>query len=156
MLPLTMHRLGTITDAHGHPVVDAHYSPDHHVLYVQWFGNLTGHEVVSATQELLKFRSQYRLPLLLNDKSQATGDWSDAIDWLEYEWLPQAVQEGLRAIAYVFSPDVHNQLVSLSFLERMRQYVPIRAFGTVPDAWLWLRTQPRTHRGATSLGKPSA
>lgn len=154
MLPLPLQRLGSITDAHGKPVVDAYHSPAHHLLYVQWFGNLTGNEVVSATRELLKVRGQLHPPLLLNDKSHATGDWGEAIDWLEYEWLPQAMQEGLRAMAYVFSPDVHNQLVSLTFFKRMHQYLPIRVFGTVPDAWEWLRTQPRVQRGATSSNQP--
>ncbi|UPL49967.1 hypothetical protein [Hymenobacter sublimis] len=135
-LPLEF--LGSLPDAHGHPLVEFHHSPTHQLLYVQWFGNLTGREIIRVARDGLGLHARLRYPLLLNDKSQATGDWSEAMDWLEYEWLPQAMDTGLRAIAYVFSPEVHNQLVSVDFFERVRQQLPIQLFHKLPAAWEWL------------------
>ena len=138
--------IGTVPDTNGNPLVDLLHSPGQHVLCARWYGNLTGREVTRVAQEYLRVEATLHYPLLLNDKSQATGDWSEAMDWLEYEWLPQATESGLRAVAYVFSPDMHNQLASLAFFERVRQHLPIQLFYDVPAAWQWLRTQPQPLR----------
>ena len=142
MLPLQLHPLGTLPDANGSPLVELHYRAAQKVLYVRWFGNLTGREVIYVAREALKLQNTLAITLLLNDKTSATGDWSDAMDWLEYEWLPQATEKDLRAIAYIFSPDMHNQLASVEFFERVRQYIPIQMFHDLPAAWQWLRRQP--------------
>ncbi|MBT2556573.1 hypothetical protein J7E24_02150 [Hymenobacter sp. ISL-91] len=76
--------------------------------------------------------------LLLNDKTQATGDWSDALEWLEYEWLPLVLKGGLHAIAYIFTPDMHNQLASHEFIARLKPYLRIEAFDDAPAAFEWL------------------
>lgn len=136
-LPLEL--LGTLTDVHGNLLIELLHSPAHRVLYIRWFGNLTGREVSYASQEVARVQAELHYPLLLNDKSNATGDWSEAMDWVEYEVLPQVLNSGLRAIAYVFSPDMHNQLISLRFFERVKQYLPIQMFYDLPSAWQWLR-----------------
>lgn len=151
MSPLHLEPMGTISDTSGKPLVDLLHSPRHKLLGTQWYGNLTGREVMQVAQEYLHLQSRLHYPLLLNDKSQATGDWSEAMDWLEYEWLPQAMKSGLRAMAYVFSPDMHNQLASLTFFERVRKHIPIQLFYDVPAAWQWLRTQPRPLRQSARL-----
>ncbi|MBT9395306.1 hypothetical protein KLP40_19220 [Hymenobacter sp. NST-14] len=138
--------LGSLTDDSGNPLVEVQHAPAHGLLYVKWFGNLTGREVIHVARHDLKLQAKLHHPLLLNDKSHATGDWSEAMEWLEYEWLPQAMLEGLRAVAYVFSPDMHNQLASFEFFERVRQYLPIQMFYDVPTASQWLQRQPRAHR----------
>ena len=143
MSSLHLEPLGTVADANGKPLVDFLHSPTQKVLCARWYGNLTGREVTRVAQEYLRAQTTLHCPLLLNDKSQATGDWSEAMDWLEYEWLPQAMEGGLHAIAYVFSPDMHNQLASLAFFERVRKHLPIQLFYDVPAAWQWLRTQLR-------------
>ncbi|MDU0371765.1 STAS/SEC14 domain-containing protein [Hymenobacter endophyticus] len=144
---LHLQPIGTLPDANGAVLVELQYAAPQKVLYVRWFGNLTSREVTLVAQEALKLQGQYPFTLLLNDKTNATGDWVEAMDWLEYEWLPRAMEGGLRSIAYVFSPDMHNQLASMEFFERVRQYIPIQMFQDVPAAWQWLRRQglpPRT------------
>lgn len=144
MFSLPLEPLRALTDAHGNPIAELLHTPAHHLLYVRWYGNLTGPEVKHVAEEALLVQADRRYPLLLNDKSHATGDWTEAMDWLEYEWLPQAIQGGMQAIAYVFSPDMHNQLSSIDFFERVRQHLPIQMFYNVPTAWQWLRRQGRT------------
>ena len=151
MLPLPLEPLGELPDASGKPLVNIQHSPAHSLLYVQWFGNLTGREVIHVARKYLAIEAELHYPLLMNDKRLSTGDWSEAMEFLEYEWLPQAMQEGLRSIAYVFSPDMHNQLASLEFFERVRQHVAIQLFYDVPAAWQWLRTQSRPQRGVAPL-----
>lgn len=143
---LHLELLDSLLDENGKPLVDVRHAPKQGLLHVQWYGNLTGREVIHVARHNLKLQATLHHPLLLNDKSHATGDWSEAMEWLEYEWLPQAMLDGLRAVAYVFSPDMHNQLASFEFFERVRQYLSIQMFYDVPTALKWLQSQPRAHR----------
>ncbi|SNC67237.1 hypothetical protein SAMN06265337_1883 [Hymenobacter gelipurpurascens] len=142
--------LGTLFDEHGSHLVDIEYASAQGVLRVQWFGNITGREVIYVAEEFVKLQKQLHAPFLLNDKSQATGDWVEAMEWLEYEWLPQAITGGLQAVAYVFSPELGNQFASVEFAERVSQHIPIKLFYDVPSAWQWLRGQARTKRPASN------
>lgn len=149
MEALHLQPIGTLPDTNGAVLVELQYAPAQKLMYVRWFGNLTSREVTLVAQEALKLQQQYPFTLLLNDKTNATGDWVEAMDWVEYEWLPRAMEGGLRGIAYVFSPDMHNQLASMEFFERVRQYIPIQMFHDLPGAWQWLRRQGPFHRATT-------
>lgn len=139
----TIHRhLYTLPDVHGDPLAEFWHYPDNHLLYVRWHGNLTSEEVIRVAAQYLHQQRQLHCPLLLNDKCDSTGDWREALEWLEYEWLPQARKLELKAFAYVFSPDVNNQLVSNEFLERLDGQLPVRVFYDLPTAWQWLVESP--------------
>lgn len=132
--------LGLVLDAHGAPLLQQFYFPAEQLLYVQWFGDLTAESVVTGAQAVLLTQEQLRFPLILNNKHGSTGDWSEAMEWLEFEWLPQAYELGLRAFAYVFAPDLNNQLASLDFVARSSQLLSIRVFCDADAARAWLQT----------------
>lgn len=132
--------LGLVLDAHGAPLLQQFYLPAEQLLYVQWFGNLTADSVVAGAQAVLATQEQLKFPLLLNNKHGSTGDWSEAMEWLEFEWLPQAYRLGLRAFAYVFAPDLNNQLASLDFVARSSQLLSIQVFYDADSARTWLQT----------------
>ncbi|GAA4017966.1 hypothetical protein GCM10022408_34560 [Hymenobacter fastidiosus] len=133
--------LQSVHDAHGRLIASFRHYSDEQLLYVHWTGNLTGEEVIRVAKVAGAIQQALHCPLLLNDKTDATGDWSEALPWLEYEWLPLAIEAGLRAFAYVFSPDMRNQSISLEFAERVSQQMPIQLFYDVDTAWQWLRRQ---------------
>ncbi|SHJ04850.1 hypothetical protein SAMN02745146_2113 [Hymenobacter daecheongensis DSM 21074] len=133
--------LQTVLDEHGRLIASFRHYPNEQLLYIRWSGNLTGKEVIRVAMAGGAIQQELHCPLLLNDKTDATGDWSEALPWLEYEWLPQALAEGLRAFAYVFSPDMQNQIISLEFAERVSKQLPIQLFYDVSTAWEWLRRQ---------------
>ncbi|UOQ55345.1 hypothetical protein [Hymenobacter cellulosivorans] len=133
--------LGTVTDAYGRPIASFRVYPEQQLLYISWTGNITGPEVIQVAKAAGPIQAQYRCPLLLNDKTDSTGEWSEALAWLEYEWLPAALHDGLRAFAYVFSPDMQNQIISLEFAERVGKQLPIQLFYDVDTALEWLRRQ---------------
>lgn len=134
--------LSTIPDAYGKLLIEYWHYEAEQVLYTRWHGNLTAEEVIKGAEHAATLLSTLHCPLLLNDKHHSSGDWSEAMTWLEYEWLPRALKEGLKAIAYVFAPDVSNQIVSVEFAKRAEQHLAIRLFYSVPAAWGWLRRQP--------------
>jgi hypothetical protein len=145
------HHIGSMFDEHGTRLAELYYAPDQELLQVQWFGNITSREVIYVAQEFIKTQNQLNVSLLLNDKSNATGDWAECMEWLEFDWLPRALANGLRAVAYVFSPDAGTHYVSKDFSERIAQHIPIKLFFDVPSARQWLCTQARINPNS-SLG----
>ncbi|RFP65189.1 hypothetical protein D0N36_10000 [Hymenobacter lapidiphilus] len=130
--------LSILTDDSGKRLASIEHDPARQLLAIRWFGNLTGGQVIYVARCTLQLTAATPYILLLNDKSQATGDWSEALEWLEYEWLPQVLKGGLHAIAYIFTPDMHNQLASYRFIERLKPYLRIEAFHDAPTALQWL------------------
>ena len=93
-----------LSDFYGAPLAEFYYLSQTAPLYICWHDNLTAAEVdrgVKTGSALMETRPFARV---LNDKRDTSGNWSEALPWLEYEWLPQAVAAGLRAFAYILSP----------------------------------------------------
>ena len=133
--------LQSVNDSHGRLIAWFRHYPAENILYIHWVGNLTGEEVIRVAKMGGVIQQELHCPLLLNDKTDSTGDWSEALPWLEYEWLPAAIEQGLRAFAYVFSPDLQNQYISAEFAERVATQLPIQLFYNHSSAWEWLRRQ---------------
>lgn len=128
----------SLTDSHGAPLAEYMYYPEQRILYVRWHGHLTGGEVIRGVQQGAQWREQLDYPLILNDKSDTSGDWSDALPWLQYEWLPRAVAGGIQAIAYILSPDLPAQVVSLEFVESVQPHLHVSLFTSEAEAQRWL------------------
>lgn len=142
MLPTSPAQILSLTDSHGAPLADYLFYPDQELMYVRWHGHLTGAEVIRGVQQGTHWREQLHYSLVLNDKSDTSGDWRDALPWLQYEWLPRALKLGLRAVAYVFSPDRENQFASREFVEALRPRLSIEVFEDPDAALAWLLSQP--------------
>ena len=134
-------QLLSLTDDHGAPLAEYFYYPEHELLYVRWHGQLTGAQLIRGVQHGAQWRDQLRYSLILNDKSDTGGDWSDALPWLQYEWLPQALATGMRAMAYLFSPDRENQFASHEFIAALRPHIAIEQFDNLETALTWLVQQ---------------
>jgi len=132
-----------VHDTHGQLIATAYYYALDELLYVVWTGNLTCVEVMRVADAFLHLQTMQPIARLYNDKTITTGDWSEAMAWLEFEWLPAAIRNGLRAMAYVLSPDVSNQLISRRFAERISLHIPIQLFYNYnkSQALTWLQAQ---------------
>ena len=128
-----------LNDRYGAPLAEFYYLPQGQVLYVQWHGNLTADEVIRAVTEGSKLLATHPFTRVLNDKRETSGDWSEALPWLEYEWLPLAVAGGIRAIAYLLSPDLESQVVSQEFMDDIGRQMHTALFLHEEPARLWLQ-----------------
>lgn len=131
----------SLTDEYGVALAEYVVYPDDHLLYVRWHGQLTGPVIIRGVQQAAMWRDQFHVTRILNDKSDSGGDWSDALPWLQYDWLPLALQAGVRAMAYVFSPDRDNRFASQQFLTALRPHMAIDVFEDADAARAWLRLQ---------------
>ena len=131
----------TLNDRYGASLAEFYYLPQSQVLYIKWHGNLTADEVIRAVSAGTKLLATHPFTRVLNDKRATSGDWSEALPWLEYEWLPLAVAEGVRAIAYLLSPDLESQIVSQEFMNNIGRQVHTALFMHEEPARLWLMQQ---------------
>ena len=145
----------TLEDAQGAILAEYLFFPADELLYVRWHGHLTGAEVIRGVEQGAKWHEQLAYSLILNDKSSTGGDWSDALPWLEYEWLPKAVAAGVRAMAYVFSPDRENRFVTQEFVLAMRPHLAIQLFDDLDLALAWLLKQKETGTPAAATAPPA-
>ncbi|WP_375416727.1 hypothetical protein [uncultured Hymenobacter sp.] len=132
-----------LADLHGEPLIEFSHYPADDLLYLRWHGHLTTEEVIRGAQLGRQQQQRTGLPYsrVLNDNRDASGDWHEALPWLQYEWLPQATAAGVRALGYVFSPDLAHQFVSQEFVSNVRPHLSIELFHDVDEAWQWLLTQ---------------
>lgn len=133
--------LTTLTDSYGAPIAEYYLFPDTPQLYICWHGQLTAAEAIRGGLEATRLLEKYALHRILNDKRDAGGDWSEAMPWVEYEWLPRAMAAGLRAIAYILSPNPEAQIVSYEFVAIMQHHLQISVFTDEEDARRWLQMQ---------------
>lgn len=141
-LPTAAQRLLALPDAHGALLAEFDYFPAHDTLWVRWHGHLTPAAVVEATSVAIGLRPNGLAPRrLLSDQSQASGDWSEAMPWMQYEWLPGAVRHGLRAMAFVLSADPTGTPSYPAFVADAQRLMAIAMFRDALGAWHWLQQQ---------------
>ncbi len=108
------------------------------VIEATWKGHISADDVVTAAKLFAKLLQQTPCPALLNDKSGVTGDWADANDWLEFEWLPQVLKAGLRCMAHVYSSNMFSRLSAHDLYQRITPALQMQNFDNRLRAELWL------------------
>lgn len=113
----------------------------------KWHGHITADDVINAAETFLDFIQAHPCPKLLNDKSEVTGDWQDANDWLEFEWLPDVYEAGLRCLAHVYSYSMFSQLSARDLRERVVPPLQMKNFMDFETAEKWvLRCNPKNYK----------
>ncbi|KUG09657.1 hypothetical protein [Solirubrum puertoriconensis] len=133
-----------VTDSSGAIVADFNYFAAERVLYVCWHGHLTGELVIRVAEASLPWIEQLHPLGLVNDKRGSTGEWGDSVDWIQFEWLPRAKQNGMFAFAYVIDPATTMSFENAGVANAIGEEIELRMFYSLPTAWRWLRQ--RTQR----------
>ncbi|PKV63276.1 hypothetical protein [Pontibacter ramchanderi] len=110
-------------------------------IEAKWQGHITADNVVCAAQAYLDLLKEAPCPKLLNDKTEVTGDWQDANDWLQFEWLPQVLRLGLRYLAHVYSFSMFSKLAARELEERITPQLSMKNFYERRLAEEWLLAQ---------------
>lgn len=109
-----------------------------HLIEAKWMGHTTADDVVTAAKLFTKLLQKTPCAALLNDKTEVTGDWAEANDWLEFEWLPQVLQAGLRCMAHVYSVNMFSRLSARDLQQRVTPSLQMQNFDDRLHAEAWL------------------
>jgi hypothetical protein len=136
-------RLLSILDAHGALLADFDYYAGLDLLHVCWHGHLTAEAVVRGAKASLHLFAGAPLPArLLSNHQQVTGEWGEALPWLQYEWLPAACARGIRSVAHLLAPNTASQLINYpggpEFIQAIRHELRAQSFRQAEPAWQWL------------------
>ena len=139
-------RLLRLPDKHGALLAEFDWYADFDLLHVRWHGHLTAESKIAGSRAGMSLFEARRIPRrLLSDHSRVSGDWSEALPWLHYEWLPAAVAGALQAVAHIFSPDPASNLPGRPGYAELAavftRHMQAQAFRNFAPAWQWL-----THR----------
>ncbi|WP_242916586.1 STAS/SEC14 domain-containing protein [Pontibacter liquoris] len=126
----------SLTNVAGDTFVE--FLKHYHSIEAKWHGHLTADDIVTAAKLYAKLLVKTPLRGLLNDKSEVTGDWSDANDWLEFEWAPQVVHLGLRCMAHVYSENMFSRLSARDLKQRVLPLLQMQNFDNRANAVTWL------------------
>ncbi|KAA3439184.1 hypothetical protein [Rufibacter hautae] len=131
-----MAELWAVTSAHSY--ISIKYEEEQDWFYVKWCGHINSDDVVTVAQTYLELQKEKRCPKLLNDKSEVTGEWEEANDWLEYEWKPDLEETGLVYMAMVLSRDMHDLVAAQDLQRRLSSLINVSLFYDLATAKAWL------------------
>ena len=106
--------------------------------YAKWNGHVTSDDVIKAAKIYLVYIQEHPCSRLLNDKSDVTGDWQEANDWLEFDWLPAVYKAGLRCLAHVYSLSMFSQLSARDLRDRVMPPLLMKNFVDFESAEKWV------------------
>ncbi|GGK66989.1 hypothetical protein ACD591_02950 [Rufibacter glacialis] len=131
-----MANIWAVTSAHSY--ISLAFEEDQDWVYVKWSGHIDADDVVAAATTYLTVQQEKRFPKLLNDKSEVTGEWEGANDWLEFDWMPQVETTGLKYFALVLSRDMHGLVTAQDLKRRLGDRCQVGLFYDLPSAQEWL------------------
>ncbi|WP_205502984.1 hypothetical protein [Rufibacter psychrotolerans] len=135
-----MTNIWAVNSEHSYTKVE--YVAEHDWFYIKWSGHINPDDVVKTAETYLTLQRERRCPKVLNDKSEVTGDWEEANDWLEYEWLPQVKETGLQYFAMVLARDLHDLGPAQDLQRRLSSSCVIELFRELSAAQQWLDSRP--------------
>jgi len=125
-----------VNNAQGEHFLTLSRRPEY--VYAKWKGHISADEVIKAAKTFLEYIKEQPCAKLLNDKSEVTGDWQDANDYLEYEWLPAVYKAGLRCMAHIYSYSMFSQLSARDLRDRVDPPLLMKNFMDFDAAETWL------------------
>ncbi len=133
----------SLPDAHGALLTDFEFYPTLDLLHMRWHGHLTAEAVVRGAQAGVELFTGRALPArLLSNHLSVTGEWSEALPWIQYEWLPTAHARGLRRVAHLLAHNTASQLLNYpggpEFIRAFTQEIRTQSFRHEAPAWQWL------------------
>lgn len=111
-------------------------------IEAKWYGHIAADNVITGAKVYLELLRKSPNPKLLNDKTDASGGWEEANDWLEYEWLPQVMEAGLQCFAHVYSNNMFSRLSARDLYLRIIPKLEMENFLNRKEAEKWLKSCP--------------
>jgi hypothetical protein len=135
-----------LKNSFGNKYLTISYDRENNWVYNYWSGMLSLENVMEGATEVLKFLKDTGCSMILNDNRTIIGSWDKANDWIEKEWMPEALTYGLRRFAHIVSPGIFGQASAEEMSVRAGDKFEMRLFKDLEEAQNWLRS----NRMATS------
>ncbi|KAA9339816.1 hypothetical protein F0P96_04145 [Hymenobacter busanensis] len=129
----------------GKTYLTIEFDAAHGWIYNNWLGVIPSDTVVLGATQVLEVMRETGCHYILNDNRSVVGSWDQANDWIEQQWMPQALRLGLRRFAHVLSPGVFGRVSGEEMLRRVGDRFEMHLFDDVTAAQRWLREAQHQH-----------
>ena len=126
------------------------YDTIHHFIYHQWRGYIPVSEIKVGCEAILAAVIQKSCYLIVSDQLEVKGTWSQALRWMETDYLPRLVNTRNIKIAFIYSRQMAAQYSLNRLLEVNDQYVA-QAFEDYSTAENWLLERAETDSSPTGM-----
>ncbi|AMM51456.1 hypothetical protein TH61_10105 [Rufibacter sp. DG15C] len=110
------------------------------LIDTHWDGYASQQDLRVACGMGLELLEKTRCAFKLNDNSHQSGPWSQAVEWLEEEWLPRAMQAGLKYLAHVANKHSYGETAGdVMHISKIGKQLQYRMFFFREDALAWLK-----------------
>ncbi|WP_338790010.1 hypothetical protein V9L05_05040 [Bernardetia sp. Wsw4-3y2] len=115
---------------------------DKNIIQTTWIADgITVDQIKDGAMIMLEQLKKNNTSLILNDNRKITGAWDEANEWIANEWMPKAIEIGVRKFAHIISDDIFDQL-SAEFMQDNSKKVEgefqMRLFDNLEEAEEWL------------------
>jgi hypothetical protein len=115
------------------------YDADVPCLTMTWKGYATSREFREANERILEVLAERKADKLLGDIEEFVLIGSEDQTWLSTDWIPRAVQAGLRKVALITPVFYFNKVAVESVGERLDpEALKLQQFDSAPAAREWL------------------
>lgn len=108
-------------------------------MYADWVGYPTANNVATGASAYLDQMQQQKLHGVLNDNRHLVGRWDSSLEWLEKNWIPHAVQCGLRWWAHLDKPEAMSAESAAALKKLVGGRFEFELFSDQEVAEAWLR-----------------
>lgn len=127
-------------NAFGRTYYKIQYHKDLNIVDAVWYSSASKQDLKQAVIAGLEVHETTRCPYRLNDNTNFSAPWADAVAWLEEEWLPRAYEAGIRYLAHVARPDSFGSAAGKAMIMgKIGSLIEVRFFTDRLDALEWLK-----------------
>lgn len=128
-----------LTNSFGLPYLTITHDPASGWIYNEWRGQLSVDSVIQGATAVLEVMRQTGHGYVLNDNRAVVGSWNQANDWIATEWMPRALELGLRRFAHLVPPGTFVQASAEEMRKRAQDRFSMELFSDLDLAQNWLR-----------------
>ena len=99
---------------------------DKHLMFVDWrCTNITAEDGIIGMDHIFDLMIKYDISLLFNDNRNQIGgfDFPEVMEYMNSQWIPKLISNGLRKFAHIISPDLDTKLSTFKLNQITKEFV---------------------------------
>ena len=119
--------------------LDLNYNGAEGYLYANWYGFHSLYSVKAGGFKILDVIKKHKCSMLLNDNTYLMGSWESAAEWITSDFIPMAIQAGLKYVAWIYSPSTFSKMATDHTIRGSEGNITLRAFDSKTAGIQWLK-----------------
>ncbi|MHC2991005.1 hypothetical protein OB13_05185 [Pontibacter sp. HJ8] len=132
----------SLTNAFGSVYLTIELDTLNRWVYVNWIGYPTEENMKTGVSAYTEVLTNIDYSSILLDTRLMIGTWEHSLNWMLYDWAPEAASAGLEYYAMVVQPETFAEATADDFLSKVTAF-EAQVFEDMEEAKDWLRTKAR-------------